>query len=85
MALDWYTHNRFSKSMGSLFGGTGQKALQAMNETKTCTSQEFVKMDLYPLSLISLRYAICSTGHWSIIHVGHCIGACQRSNCAEER
>ena len=49
------------------------------------TSQEFVKTDLYPLSLISLRYmyAVCSTGRWSIL--GHCIGACQRSNCVEER
>ena len=34
------------------------------------TSHEFVKTDLYLLSLISLRYAV-----W----------ACQRSNCAEER
>ena len=46
-------------------------------------SQEFVKTDLYPWSLISLRYAVCSTGCWSII--GRCIGACQRPNCAEER
>ena len=30
--LDLYTHNRFSESMGSRFGGPGQKALQAMNE-----------------------------------------------------
>ena len=43
------------------------------------TSQEFVKTDLYPLSLISLRYAVCLTGCWSII--GCCVGACQRSNC----
>ena len=28
------------------------------------TSQEFVKTDLYPLSLMSLRYAICLTGRW---------------------
>ena len=47
------------------------------------TSQEFVKTDLYPLSLMSLRYAICSTGWWSII--GRCFGACQRSSCVEER
>ena len=47
------------------------------------TSQEFVKMDLYPLSLMSLLYAICSTGCRSII--GRCFGACQRSSCAEER
>ena len=38
------------------------------------TSQEFVKTDLYPLSLMSLR---------SIM--GCCFGACQRSSCAEER
>ena len=53
------------------------------------TSQEFVKTDLhvYPLSLISVRYAVCSIGRWSIlhVHVGRCLGACQRSNCAEER
>ena len=36
-------------------------------------SQEFIKTDLYPLSLISLRYAVCLTGRWSII--GRCIGA----------
>ena len=47
------------------------------------TSQEFVKTDLYPLSLIPLRYAVCLTGCWSII--GRCVGACQWSNCAEER
>ena len=47
----------------------------------TCTSQEIVKMDLYPLSWG--LYAVCSTGHWSII--GHCVGACQQSSCAEER
>ena len=47
-------------------------------------SQEFVPAkDLYPLSLMSLRYAVCSNGHWSII--GRCFGACQRSSCAEER
>ena len=42
------------------------------------TSQEFVKTDLCPLSLISLQYAVCSTGRWSII--GRCVGGCQRSN-----
>ena len=47
------------------------------------TSREFVKTNLYPLSLISLRYAVCLTGCWLII--GRCVGACQRSNCAEER
>ena len=50
------------------------------------TSQEIVKTDLISIvtrSLISLWYAICSTGRWSII--GRCFGACQRSNCAEER
>ena len=47
------------------------------------TSQELVKTDLYPLSLIYVRYTICSTGCWSIL--GRCFGACQRSNCAEER
>ena len=47
------------------------------------TSQEFVKTDLYPLSLISLQYAVCWTGCWSIID--RCIRACQRSNCAEKR
>ena len=98
VALDLYTHNRFSESMGSWFGGPGQKALQAMNKFTLFgflpnpfiqdlflwrTSQEFVKTDLYPWSLISLRYAICSTGRWLII--GRCVGACQRSNCAEER
>ena len=31
------------------------------------TSQEFVKTDLYPLSLMCLRYAVCSTRRWSII------------------
>ena len=46
------------------------------------TSQEFVKTDLYPLPLTSVRYAICSTGWGSII--GRCFGACQRSSCAEE-
>ena len=33
--------------------------------------------------LISLWYAVCSTGRLSII--GRCFRACQRSNCAEER
>ena len=47
------------------------------------TCQEFVKTDLYPLSLMSLRYAICSTGCRSII--GRCFGACQWSSCAKER
>ena len=95
---DVYTRNRFSESVGSRFGGPGQKALQAMTSSLFCgflpnpfiqdlflwhTSQEFVKTDLYPLSLISLQYAVCSTGCWSII--GRCVGACQWSNCAEER
>ena len=89
----------FSESMGSRFGGPGQKALPSMNDYSLfcgflpnpfiqdlllwCTSQEFVKTDLYPLSLISVRYAICSTGRWSIL--GRCFGACQQSNCAYER
>ena len=47
------------------------------------TSQEFIKTDLYPLSFMSLRYAVCSTGRWLII--GHWFGACQRSSCVEER
>ena len=38
------------------------------------TSHEFGKTDLYPLSLMSLRYAVCSTACGSII--GHCFGAC---------
>ena len=42
------------------------------------TSQEFAKTDLYPLSLMSLRYAVCSI-------TDHCFGACQQSSCAEER
>ena len=29
---DVYTHNRFTESMGSRFGGPGQKALPAMNK-----------------------------------------------------
>ena len=37
-------------------------------------SQEFVKTDLYPLSLMSLQYAICSTGCQSIID--RCSEAC---------
>ena len=50
------------------------------------TSQEFVKMDLYPLSFISVRYGVCSTGRWSLLRsFGRCFGACQRSNSAEER
>ena len=32
MAIDVYTHYRFSESLGSRLGGPGQKALQAMNE-----------------------------------------------------
>ena len=44
---------------------------------------EFVKTDLYPLSLKSLRYAVCLTGCGSII--GRCIGACNGTSCAEER
>ena len=32
VAFDLYTRNRFSESMGSRFGGPGQKVLQAMNE-----------------------------------------------------
>ena len=42
------------------------------------TSQEFVKTDLYPLSLMSLRYAVCLTGCWSII--GRCIGAIKKTS-----
>ena len=42
------------------------------------TSQEFEKTDLYPLSFMSLRYAVCSI-------IGRCFRACQRSSCAEER
>ena len=41
----------------------------------------FISIVMRPL--ISLRYAICSIGRWSII--GRCVGACQRSSCAEER
>ena len=48
-----------------------------------CTSQEFVKTDLYPLSLMSLWYAVCSTGCWSTISC--CFGACQRSSYSKER
>ena len=44
------------------------------------TSQEFVKTDLYPLYLMSLQYAVCSTGCWSII--GRCFGACNKKNQA---
>ena len=45
-------------------------------------------MDLYKwiciqLSLMSLRYAVCSTGCRSII--GRCFGACNSTSCAEER
>ena len=42
---DVYTRNRFSESMGSRFGGPGQKALQAMNEFTL-----FVDSCLIPLS-----------------------------------
>ena len=96
---DVYTRNCFSETMGSRFGGPGQTALETMNEFTFFkrflpipfiqdlflwrTSNEIVKTDLYPLSLISLWYAVCSTGCWSII--GRCVGACQRSSCAEER
>ena len=45
VALDLYTRNRFSESMGSRFGGPGQKALQAMNEFTL-----FVDFCLIPLS-----------------------------------
>ena len=48
-----------------------------------CTSQEIVKTDLYPLSLMSLRYAVCSTGCAPII--GRCFGVCNGTSCAEER
>ena len=32
---------------------------------------------------ISVRYAVCSTGHWSII--GRCVRACQQSSAIETR
>ena len=86
VAPDLYTRSRLS---GLRFGSQGQKVLQTMNEftlfvdfcliplSKTCS------FDIIKRPLISLRYAVCSTGRWSII--GRCVGACQRSNCAEER
>ena len=37
VALDLYTRNHFSESVGSRFGGPGQKALAAMNLSKTCS------------------------------------------------
>ena len=86
VAVDLYTRNRFSESVGSRFGSPGQKALPhpfIQDLFLWHTRQEFVKTDLYPLSLISLRYAVCSTDYWPII--GRCVRACQRSNCAEER
>ena len=99
VAADLYARNRFSESMGSRFGGPGQKALQTIHKFTL-----FVDFCLIPLSktymyqprickdgfisivmrpFISVRYAVCSTVRWSII--GRCVGACQRSNCAEER
>ena len=101
---DVYTRNCFSESMGSRFGGPGQKALQTMNEFTLFV--DFCLIPFYPRPvpltyhyqprnckdgfisivtrpLISLQYAVCSTGRWSII--GRCVGACQWSSCAEER
>ena len=97
---DVYTRICFSESMGSWFGGPRQKALQTMNEftlfvdfcliplSKTCSLYQprnckdgFISIVTRPL--ISLRYAVCLTRRWSII--GHCVGACQWSSCAEER
>ena len=96
-----HTRNCSSESMGSRFGGPGQKALQTMNEftlfVDFClislprpvplTYQPRICKDgfifIVKRPLISLWYAICSTGRWSII--GCCVGACQRSSCAEER
>ena len=98
VALDLYTRNHFLESVGSRFGGPDKRHCQQWTSQLLCgflpnpfiqdlflwsTSQEFVKTDLYPLSLISLQYAVCSTRCWSII--GRCIGACQRSNWVEER
>ena len=45
MAIDVYTRHRFSESLGSWLGGSGQKALQAMNEFTL-----FVDFSLIPLS-----------------------------------
>ena len=45
MLPDAYTRNCFSESMGSRFGGPGQKALQTMNEFTL-----FVDFCLIPLS-----------------------------------
>ena len=47
------------------------------------TYQPRICKDGYIFSLMSLRYAVCSTRCGSII--GRCFGACQRSSCAEER
>ena len=89
---DVYTRKCFSESMGSWFGGPGQKALPAMNEFTMLWifASSFVPLTYQPRilfivtrSLISLRYAVCSTRRWSIL--GRCVGACQQSNCAEER
>ena len=44
-------------------------------------SHKFVKTDLYPLSLMSLRNAVCSNGCGPII--GRCFGACNGTSCAD--
>ena len=55
-----------------------------LSTTCSLTYQPRICKDaFYPLSLMSLLYAICSTGCGSII--GRCFRACQRSSCAEER
>ena len=44
--------------------------------SKTCSFEVPAKMDLYPIVFdLSLWYAVCLTGCWSII--GRCVGACQ--------
>ena len=92
---DVYTRNCFSESMGSRFGGPGQKTLQTMNEftlfvdfclipfSKTFDIYKAAFISIVTRPLISLRYAICSTGRCSIIC--RCVRACQWSSCAEER
>ena len=91
---DVYTRNCFLESVGSQFGGPGQKALPAMNEFtllwiplfKTCSFdyQPRICKDGF-ISMAFDRSPVCrlSTGCWSII--GCCVGACQLSSCAEER
>ena len=89
---DVYTRNCFSESEGTRFGAPGQKGT-AVNEwvhsfvdfclIRWRSSHKFAKMDLYPLSLMSLRNAVCSTGCRPII--GRCFGACNGTSCAEER